>query len=171
MSSSAMGPREPQPGREAARRAAASARRVGFLFGAAFGIIGLLLLAVGVATCVASGEGLVDSGGVVSLALGGAVLAAGVVVSLRARARGERAAWLRTSGLSLTARVVDAQRTGTSVNEVPVYRFVLQVAGPRGPYRATFDRLAPEHEVAKVMGQEVRVRAHPDRLDEVILED
>ena len=66
---------------------------------------------------------------------------------------------------------MNAQLTGTRINNVPVYRFMLQVAGPHGPYEASFNKLAPEHQVAAAMGQEVRVRANPGKLQEVILEE
>lgn len=98
-------------------------------------------------------------------------LVLGVVIVMRARAKGKRAGWLRLHGLSLTARVVGASRTGTEINDVPVMRFQLQVAGPQGPYPATFDKLTPEHQVAMVIGREVRVRANPQQLSEVILEE
>jgi hypothetical protein len=42
---------------------------------------------------------------------------------------------------------------------------------PQGPYVASFDKLAPKHDVAMIMGREVRVRANPQQLTEVILED
>ncbi len=35
--------------------------------------------------------------------------------------------------LSPGPRIVKADKTGTSINEAPVYRFTLQVAGPQGP--------------------------------------
>ena len=71
----------------------------------------------------------------------------------------------------MQARIVNAELTGTRINNVPVLRFVLQVAGPRGPYAASFTKLVPEHQVAMLMGREVRVRANPAKLDEVVLED
>jgi hypothetical protein len=127
-------------------------------------------LQLGIGIAVASDEaGLV--GGAINGGIGVLLLVIGLVLVVRARAKGKHAAWLRTNGVSLVARVVDAQRTGTLINDVPVYRFILQVNGPQGPYPASFDKLTPEHQVATLMGREVRVRANPQRLAEVILEE
>jgi hypothetical protein len=57
------------------------------------------------------------------------------------------------------------------INRVPVYRFTLQVNGPQGPYPASFDKLTPEHQVAMLMAREMRVRANPQKLAEIILEE
>jgi hypothetical protein len=111
------------------------------------------------------------AGGVVPAVLGGVFFTVGTVVALRARAKGRRAAWLRVNGLSLEARIVDAQTTGTEINDQPVMRFALQVAGPQGPYMASFTKLVPPHQVAMLMGRTVRVRANPGNLSEVILEE
>ena len=157
---------------QAAQRAAAGAGNIGLIFGFALGLPGVIMLVVGVVTLVASGRNGDDLiGGSVSLVIGGVMTFVAVLMVVRARAKAKHAAWLRTNGLSLTARIVNAERTGTLINDVPVYRFILHVAGPQGPYQASFDKLAPEHEVARVLGQEVRVRANPGQLDDVILED
>ncbi len=154
---------------EASQRAGASAGAIGMLLGAGLGFGGVISLLAGVLSMVLSDEGW--EGGIVPTVIGVILTSIGVTVALRARAKGRRAAWLRANGLSLTARVVNAQRTGTTVNDVPLYRFALQVAGPRGPYAASFDKLVPEHQVAMILGQEVRVRADPANLGEVILEE
>ena len=156
---------------QAAKRAAAGAGAIGCLVGVILGFTGLVLAVVGVATALATRDGFGDPGLVVLPAIGVLLLVVGVVVVLMARAKGKRAAWLRTNGLSLAARIVNAERTGTMINDVPVYRFILQVAGPNGPYPASFKKLTPEHEVAMAMGRDVRVRANPNKLDEVLLED
>ena len=156
---------------QAAKRAAAGAGAIGCLVGVILGFTGLVLAVVGVATALATRDGFGDPGLVVLPAIGVVLLVVGVVVVLMARAKGKRAAWLRTNGLSLAARIVNAERTGTMINDVPVYRFILQVAGPNGPYPASFKKLTPEHEVAMAMGRDVRVRANPNKLDEVLLED
>ena len=49
--------------------------------------------------------------------------------------------------------------------------FALQVSGPSGPYAATVKRLAPPHEVAGLIGRDGRVRADPNRLTDIVLED
>jgi hypothetical protein len=103
--------------------------------------------------------------------IGGGFLLVGILLVIGARSKAKHAAWLRTNGIPLTARIIHAERTGASTNDVPVYQFALQVAGPRGPYAATFDKLAPEHQVAMLIGEEVWVRANPANLQEVIPED
>jgi hypothetical protein len=95
----------------------------------------------------------------------------GVLIALSARAKGQRAAWLRANGLPLTARVQSAQPTSKRINNVSMVRFALQVAGPQGPYAATFEKLVPDHQIALLIGGEVRVRANPENLQEVIYED
>jgi hypothetical protein len=157
---------------QAAQRAATGASFIGMLVGGILGLTGVILLIVGGATMALAGS--VDGdlvGGGVSLGFGLLLIVIGIVVIGRARAKAKRAAWLRTHGLALTARIVGAERTGTEINDVPVYRFVLQVAGPHGPYASSFNKLAPEHQVAMAIGREVRVRADPTKLDEVILEE
>jgi hypothetical protein len=152
---------------QGAQRAAASAGGITTLFGAIFAVIGLFMLATGVVVTVT-----VDwTAGLAPGLIGLAFFAIGLVVFVRGRAKGKRAAWLRVNGLPLQARIVDAGMTGTRINEIPVYQFVLQVAGPHGPYAASFTKLVPEHQVAMLMGQTVRVRADPAKLTDVILEE
>ena len=151
-------------------QAAAAAGALGTVFGAVLGFAGLVALLAGAVPLVLSGGGF-EAGGFVTSALGAVLLVAGILVVVAARNRGRHAAWLRTNGLSLQGRIVNAERTGTDINDVPVYRFIVQVAGPHGPYAATFDKLAPEHQVAVAMGRDVRVRANPGNLREIILED
>lgn len=157
---------------QAAERAAAGAGMIGTMLGLGLGLPGVILVAIGVGTLVTSwGESEAILGAIISFVIGGALAGFGGLAFFGARAKAKRAAWLRTNGLSLPARIVNAERTGTEINDVPVYRFVLEVAGPRGPYRASFDKLAPEHEVARALGAEVRVRADPQKLEDVLLED
>jgi hypothetical protein len=99
------------------------------------------------------------------------MLVGGIVYIARGRSRAKRARWLRAYGLSLTARIVSATPTGTRINRVPECRLSLQVAGPQGPYTASVDKLVPEHQLAQLIGGNVRVRADPGNLQEVILED
>ena len=155
---------------QSAQKAAAGAGAIGCIFGVALAFGGLITLLAGTVPALVTG-GFGDPGVFITMGIGGALLIAGVAVVVGARRKGKHAAWLRTNGLSLTARIVNAQMTGTRINDVPVYRFMLQVAGPHGPYEASFSKLAPEHQVAAAMGQEVRVRANPGKLQEVILEE
>ena len=156
---------------QSAQRAAKGAGMIGMIFGAALAFGGVITLLSGLLPALLGGGGFMDVGVFITAGIGGTLLVVGVGLILGARAKGKRAAWLRTNGLSLTARIVDVQQTGTMINNVPVYRFVLQVAGPRGPYAATFNKLAPPHQVAMAMGREVRVRADPNKLQDVLLEE
>ena len=155
---------------QAAGRAASGASMIGYLIGGILAGIGLLTLATGgIVGLAVGGEGAL--GGIIPGGIGAVMMVIGVVLIVRARGKARRAAWLRVNGLSLTARIVDAQMTGTMINNVPMMRFILQVAGPHGPYQASFTKLAPAYEVARVVGGEVRVRADPNKLDDVILEN
>jgi hypothetical protein len=155
---------------QSAQKAAAGAGAIGCMVGVGLAFGGLITLIAGTVPALATG-GFTDPGVFITMAIGGVLLVVGVSLVLGARAKGKRAAWLRTNGLPLAARIVNAERTGTIINNVPVYRFILQVMGPHGPYAASFTKLAPEHQVAAVMGQDVRIRANPAKLDEVILEE
>jgi hypothetical protein len=154
---------------QAAQRAAASAGGIGLLLGGILAVSGLIPLLIGIFSAIFADDGL--AGAVVPGLIGLVLLVIGVVIVVRARASAKRASWLRLNGLSLTARIAGAGRTGTTINDVPVMRFQLQVAGPQGPYAASFDKLVPEHQVAMMIGHEVRVRANPQQLSEVILEE
>ena len=56
------------------------------------------------------------------------------------------------------------------VNNVPVYRLVLDVADPNAPYQVMIRKLLLEHEVTRLLGRDVRVRVDPSRRDDLILE-
>jgi hypothetical protein len=153
---------------QGAQRAAASAGGVGLMVGGILMLVGLIETGVAVSVGLATGS---VTNGAVNGFIGLALLGVGLSVLLRARGKGKRAAWLRVNGLPLQARIVNASLTGTRINNVPVFELALQVAGPHGPYAASFRKLLPEHQVAMLMGQTVRVRANPGKLDEVILEE
>jgi hypothetical protein len=155
---------------QAATRASASAGGVGLLIGGILMLVGGGMAGVAIAVGAAVG-GLTNGGVVINGGVGVVLFVVGLTAVVRARAAGKRAAWLRVNGLSLPARIVNAELTGTRINNVPLYRFVLQVAGPHGPYQASFKKLAPEHQVAMLMGRELRVRANPQKLDEVVVEE
>ncbi len=136
--------------REAAQRAYARTVSIGYMMGGIFAFNGLWLLAAGL-TKPAAGVPLV----------GVCFLVAGVLAVVRVRTRGKHAAWLRESGLPLTARILSAKATGTRINSVPEYRFTVQVAGPEGAYGATFDRVVPEHQVPMLLGAETAGAGQP----------
>jgi hypothetical protein len=142
-------------------RAASSAGSLGLTIGTIFALTGLTLLIAGI----------VDYDGPAVLIIGTIMSTVGVVGIIRARGRAKHVAWLRANGLSLTARIMSAGKTGTSVNDVPEHQFTVQVAGPHGHYSATFRKLVPEHQAAALIGGEIRVRANPSKLEELIPED
>lgn len=152
--------------KEAAGRAALSAAGVGLL-------IGVILALTGFGLGIGGAVGLATSGleSAPLAGIGGALFATGLVLFFRARAKGRRAAWLRINGLQLEARVVNASRTGTLINDVPVHLLTLQVMGSAGPYAATMKKLLPDFQVAQLMGRTIRVRVAPDDPQELILEE
>jgi len=125
-------------------------------------------IAIGLAVGHATGK--LMPGGGINVIIGGVMIAIGLATALRASSKARHAAWLRIHGRSLSARVVDAQVTGMRVNNVPVYRLILEVADPNGPYRAAIRKLLLEHEVTLLLGREVHVRVDPSRRDDLILE-
>ena len=153
--------------RRAARRAADGASTIGSVVGAILGGCGVVAAIAG----LLGGGPSADASAYAPIAIGGALLVAGPWVLLRARARGRHAAWLRTQGLSLRARIVSAEPTGTTINDVPRVRLTFDVTGPDGAYRATCKRLMPSNEAASCVGHHVRIRANPGKLDDVVLED
>lgn len=153
--------------KDAAGRAAASAAGVGLLMGVIFMLTGIGL-SIGGAVSFA-GAGL--QSGAPLLGIGGVMLVVGLVVTLRARSKGKRAAWLRIHGIQAEARVVQVGRTGTEINNVPVMLLTLQIHGQSGPYTATIKKLIPHYQVAQLMGQTIRVRIAPDNPQEMIMEE
>ena len=158
--------------KSSAQAASLGASWIGVLLGGILVATGVIVLALGVALATFSQgpSGLLDPGflgcGVPGLALS----LGGAVVIWRAVQAGRHAAWLSTNGLSLEARVTSAEATGTAVNDVPQYRLSLQVAGPKGSYAASVTRLMREHQIAALLGSTVRVRANPEKLEDLALE-
>lgn len=152
---------------QAAGERAASAQFGEVISGGMFILIGTVMTAVGVGPAIVSRDTSMLALGVI----GGVLLAAGVVVFVTARRKAKRAAGLRINGLSLEARVISASHTGSTTSHVPMQEFAVQVAGPKGPYNAAFRKLLSDDEAAHIIGQVVRVRAAPDNLSEIILEE
>lgn len=153
---------------DAAKRSAASAGRAGIVAGGVLAFCGLMQAAA--AAAIGCGVGHVAS--IRGLGwLGLVVFAVGVALVLRGRSRGKHAAWLRLNGVPLAARVVEARWTGVRINGVPLFRFDVQVAGPQGSYAASFRKLVPSRQAAALVGQPVRVRANPRKLDDVVQEE
>lgn len=155
--------------RESAERAAAGAGAFGMMAAGGVMFVGLVVAGGGAVVGLFTDETL--EGVLAPLVIGVVLIAISVVLIVRARAKGKRAAWLRTHGLSLTARIVNATPTGTEINDVPLYELHLQVSGPQGPYTGSFKKLAREHEIALLLGREIRVRANPNDLQDLMLEE
>ncbi len=154
---------------EAAARIASSTVDAGGNVGS--GLVFTGVAAIMVAMVVEFFEGRIEVAGMMNFAMGVTFLCVGVISSRHARSKGKHAAWLRASGTKHAAHVVDAVRTGREINDVPVYRLNLHVSGPQGPYAASVEKLLPEHQVATILGKEVRIRANPVDPSEVILEE
>lgn len=154
----------------AAKRAASSAGRVGCLLGGILALVGLLEAGIAIPVGLAVGD-LTNPAVLVNGGIGVVMFTVGLVIALRGRAKGKHAAWLRVNGVQLTARIMDAQMTGTRINNVPLFRFILQVNGPQGPYAASFTKLVPSFQVPQLVGAQVRVRANPAKLDDLIVEE
>jgi hypothetical protein len=153
---------------EAAKRSAASAGLAGIVVGVILALGGLVQVAVALAVACRVGHG--SRFGAFG-AIGLVSFAVGVAVALQGRARGKHAAWVRLNGVPLAARVVDARWTGVRINGLPLFRFELKVAGPQGSYEASFRKLVRRQQAFRLVGQEVRVRANPAKLDDVVQED
>jgi hypothetical protein len=102
---------------------------------------------------------------------GGLLIAIGGAFALALRSQARRAAWLLTHGLPLTARIVRADDTGVTSDDRRRYKFILQVAGPDGPYEASFEKMVHAHEVEPMIGTEVHVWADPNKLTEFVFAD
>lgn len=160
--------------REGAAKAQASASGVGCLFGGIFGLSGLIMMAVSAHFLVTldfdisthAGTGIVIPGG-----LGFVFFIIGAFAAIAARRAGKRAAWLRVHGIRVRGRVVGMAPTGTRINNVPVMRIELQVQGPQGPYAASFSKLMHPFQAAQLMGQELALRADPNKLVDIVVEE
>ncbi len=157
-----------QKSQVSAQRAASSAGKIGRVVGVILGLVGLSQVGLGL------GLGL-GAGLMVNLFLNGGIgvilVAVGLTLFLRGQSSAKHAAWLAVNGISLEARIVSAAATGTLINNVPVLLLNLQVNGPQGPYAASFRKLVNPFEAGQLVGRSVRVRANPQKLDDVIVDE
>lgn len=106
-----------------------------------------------------------------------ALLGVGLIVSGRrmiasGRRAAEHLAWLRANGLRLPARVVRAHLPDIDGDSTwVVVGLELQVMGPSGPYAASADKLVTPDLVGGVNGSELYVRANPQNLAEIIVDE
>jgi len=106
-----------------------------------------------------------------SLGTGGACLIGGLAVAVYMGMLAKHAAWLQMNGISLAARVVAAE-CSPGLRSKFVYRYTVKVAGPQGPYDATFDRRTRSlMDDEMPVGREIRVRANPRNLLDVFAEE
>jgi hypothetical protein len=155
---------------ESVKRVAANVNSTSFAgggLGIVFAVLGLGCLGVGVAMTQSDSP----FEAIISFATGALFTVGGTMGFVHARKKAKRAVWLRRNGLSLTARILGADKTGMEVGDTPVYSFVVEVAGPEGSYQASFSKLVPEHKVPVMLGTEVRVYADPDNLREIIVDE
>lgn len=151
----------------AADRAGEGASNVDVLMGRALFVGGVFAALMGVASAFWDE----DHGGAVPAMVTGAILfGIGLRMLLRGRTNAKKARWLMVHGIPLRARIVGAELTGTSVNDVPVMRIRVEVAGASGPYPAMFTQLTPQHEAALLVGKEIRVRANPQNPTEIAID-
>lgn len=88
------------------------------------------------------------------------------------RRAAEHMAWLRANGLRLPARVVNAAVPDIDGDSAwVVVGLDLQVMGPSAPYTASADKLVAPDQVDGIVGSELYVRANPQNLAEVIVDE
>jgi hypothetical protein len=104
--------------------------------------------------------------GAVWMLLGGAVFAS----SLR-RARRVRRTYLH--GALVDARVVNARRVAfrAVAGGGAIFAFDVEIAGPHGPYRASFEMPSTDEVARRFVGRTVRVRVDPTCADFVVPEE
>jgi len=99
-----------------------------------------------------------------------------IVVGRRTMASGRKAAehlaWLRANGLRLPARVLRAHAPDDEGDATWLgVALQLEVMGPSGPYAASAVKLVTPDRVGGVVGSEIYVRANPQNLAEIIVDE
>ncbi len=94
----------------------------------------------------------------------------GLPLIRRGLKKGNHAAWLRAKGQPRCALVVDAQRTGAEVGDIPLFSLTLEIESPGGSYRAHVIELLPPENVQLAIGSRVRVLVSPRDRNDVWLE-
>jgi hypothetical protein len=163
-------PETPAMTREAAKRAASRAGGwAPVVSGLATALFGVLMIFVGVTRSFHNLTLGVYSP--INIFVGCACLTGGLGVAAYTHKMGKEAAWLRTNGIPLEARILACEHNEGWIRK-EIYRYTVEVAGPQGPYQTTFDRRTLSWgEWELPVGGEIRVRAKPSNLFEVIAED
>jgi hypothetical protein len=80
---------------------------------------------------------------------------------------------LINSGRQATAKIISLEQTGTTINDNPVVRFVLEVDRPDGsPFHAEAERLVPLVQIPRLQpGASVQVRYDPNTLEVAISDE
>jgi hypothetical protein len=81
-----------------------------------------------------------------------------------------KAAFIKARGTPLIARITAVEGTTARIGSVPIYRLVLEVAGPNGPYRAEAHKALHANEVSAMVGKTLHVLANPDNPTEIMVE-
>ncbi|MCA9642298.1 MAG: hypothetical protein KC492_16465, partial [Myxococcales bacterium] len=90
-----------------------------------------------------------------------AFVVVGLLLVRRGLRKGNHAKWLRANGEVCSAAVIDAQRTGAEVGDIPLFSLTLEVEGATGKYKASVIALLPPETVALAVGSRVRVLVSP----------
>lgn len=142
--------------------------------------LGILMLAGGIAAVGVVVAGALDlleiaseafAGiGITGVTLGGVGLLF-LVIGLAMKKSAQRAAWLRTHGLSATGQIQGIQPTGLSINDVPQVELTLLVSlAGRAPYQARAKVLMSGGLGGLGQGGTVALRVDPRNPAEVIIE-
>ncbi len=134
------------------------------------GLLAFLLPGIAIILFLVASRTRFDSDSADTWIAAGVMIPVGALLVRRGIRKGRHAAYLRLRGIPLEARIVDADRTGVEIGDIPVFRLVLEVSGPRGTYTAMVDEVLPPERVSAAIGSLVRVRAHPDQQDDVLIE-
>lgn len=95
----------------------------------------------------------------------------GVLLVRRGLRKGSHAKWLRANGIPRSAEVIDAERTGAEIGDIPLFSLILQVETPTGKYRTSVVELLPPEKVELAIGSRVRVLVSPRDPKDVWLDD
>jgi hypothetical protein len=81
-----------------------------------------------------------------------------------------KAEFIKARGSPLIARITAVEGTTARIGSVPIYRLVLEVAGPNGPYRAEAHKALHANEVNAMVGKTLHVLANPENPTEIMVE-
>lgn len=94
----------------------------------------------------------------------------GYVITLVGIDNRKQALRVKASGIPLLARVARVEGTSTKIGHLPVYKLILEVSGPNGPYSAEAHKTLHAHEASAMVGRTLPVLADPEKPTEVFFE-